>query len=287
MVVCFLKFPSFLEKSRLEGKENMTDSAPSNAGPPSSPPTNSNLPSDAPVPPATSPAPQPPQDAAVQQQTLDVPETAGDGRSPTTLGHRASISTATPPPEQIDTEPREPVDLSLGMAHALQEHSLEQEDVHSPTIVSPVQGLHDADACTFPKMSIPGFLCSVPHFCTLTYKELLGLHLLKREYDALDVVLEAGSSIQHVYVLQSGTVEVFEYRKVLGPKRVGTMKSPAVFGVEGAVFGESSQFVMRAGENNTTILLIPKQQFVDLLHSSHVFKQSIATRLIDSVDVFR
>lgn len=136
---------------------------------------------------------------------------------------------------------------------------------------------------------IHSFLCTVPHVCTLTMEQISSLRVMVREYDALDTVIEQGTTLQHVYVLASGTVEVFDlrqYHRAVSHKRIASITAPNMFGVESLIFDKPSEFSYSASSNNTTILLISKSQFLELFAKSSVFAHSIGSRLTLSMPQF-
>lgn len=135
--------------------------------------------------------------------------------------------------------------------------------------------------------SLQSYLCTVPHLATLSAQELNSLKVMVREYDAMDVVVEYDTMLSHVYVLVSGTVEVFMKHPRTKQKRVGTITAPNIFGVSGIIFDEPSQFAMRSGSSSTTILLISKAQFLQLLAHNTVLRRSIGAKLVDHMDIFQ
>ncbi len=139
------------------------------------------------------------------------------------------------------------------------------------------------------RMTIQSFLCNVPHLCTLSIDQINSLKVMVREFDALDVVLDEGAVVQHVYILAAGTVEVFGPRKssLIGHKRVGSITAPNLFAVDYVVFDTTSDCTYQAGSANTSILLISKAQFLELFTKSAVFSESIGQRLSESFHAFR
>ena len=139
------------------------------------------------------------------------------------------------------------------------------------------------------RMTIQSFLCNVPHLCTLSMEQINNLKVMVREFDALDVVLDEGAVVQHVYILAAGTVEVFGPKKsgLVGHKRVGCITAPNLFAVDYVVFERVADCTYHAGSANTSILLISKAQFLGLIATSAVFSESIGQRLSESFHAFR
>lgn len=147
-----------------------------------------------------------------------------------------------------------------------------------------------------PETLLQLYLCEVPHFSTLSFDELKTLHPMVREYAALDLVCDYGNNLNHVYVVATGSVEVFNPSKsqqgaangqsAIGHKRAGTITAPNIFGLDAIIFNRPSQFVMRAGGDHTTLFLIKKDEFMPLIQKSTTFARSIGRRLIQSIPGF-
>ena len=140
------------------------------------------------------------------------------------------------------------------------------------------------------RMTIQSFLCNVPHLCTLSMEQINSLKVMVREFDALDVVLDEGAVVQHVYILAAGTVEVFGPKRagsIIGHKRVGSITAPNLFAVDYVVFDTVADCTYHAGSTNTSILLISKAQFLGLFAKSPIFSDSIGQRLSESFHAFR
>lgn len=143
------------------------------------------------------------------------------------------------------------------------------------------EGAHHVSPSKKPRVSnLHAFLCTVPHLCTLSIEHLLALRIMVREYDALDNVIETGTTLQHAYVLASGTVEVFDLRKrAVGHKRVACITAPNIFGLESLIFDRPSEFSYSSSSQDTTILLISKAQFLELFSKSNTFAHSVGSRI--------
>lgn len=142
---------------------------------------------------------------------------------------------------------------------------------------------HDAEAL------LQMYLCEVPHFSTLSLEELKALHPMVREYAALDLVCDVGHNLSHVFVVATGSVEVFNPNKgtfAIGHKRAGTITAPNIFGIDAIVLNRPCQFVMRAGSDHTTLFLIKKSEFMGLIQKNATFARSIGRRLIQSIPSF-
>jgi CRP-like cAMP-binding protein len=132
------------------------------------------------------------------------------------------------------------------------------------------------------------FLCTVPHLSVLPIEDLDSLRVMVREYDALDTVIEPGTTLQHVYVIASGTVEVFDPRasnRVVTHKRIATITAPNIFGMDSLVFDTPCEFSCSAS-TNTTILLISKAQFLELFSKNTMFAHSVGSRLTMNLPQF-
>eukprot|EP00758_Cryptobia_borreli_P006508 Tbor_TRINITY_DN5168_c0_g1::TRINITY_DN5168_c0_g1_i1::g.25605::m.25605 len=137
--------------------------------------------------------------------------------------------------------------------------------------------------------SLQSYLCMVPHLCTLSTEELSSLSIMVREFAALDTVVEYGSSVQHVYIVAHGSVEVFNIRSgstITMHKRVSSITAPNVFGIDSAVFDIPSEFIMRAGSARTTLLLIPKMEFLALLPKNKTFAHSVGHKVVEHIHIF-
>ena len=134
--------------------------------------------------------------------------------------------------------------------------------------------------------SLHHHLCSVPHLSTVPFDELAKLDIMVREFAAMDSVLEAGSQVQHVYVIIAGAIEVFmDAVSFLGQKRVGRLTAPNVFGMDNVLLDRKCKFTMRAG-CHTTVLLLQRDDFYHLIRTQPVFARSVAEKIADQLSVF-
>ena len=138
------------------------------------------------------------------------------------------------------------------------------------------------------------YLCNVPHLCTLPLEQLSELNIMVREYGLQDVIIDAGQSVSHVFVVVGGTVEVFNTKGssgTLGHRRVGHITAPNIFGMDNIVLQQPSEFSFRAGAHKTTshktrLLLINKAEFLLLLQNNSTFAHSVAHKLVDHMKSF-
>ncbi|EPY42945.1 cyclic nucleotide-binding protein [Angomonas deanei] len=110
-----------------------------------------------------------------------------------------------------------------------------------------------------------------------------------REYGEMDVIIEEGLNLQHIYVLASGTVEVMNSKKglkrVFGHRRIGSITAPNVFGVEEAILEFPAEFTYHAS-SESTLLLIPKEQVISLFADSPIFANNISSRTLQTLSAF-
>lgn len=140
-----------------------------------------------------------------------------------------------------------------------------------------------------PKASMQTFLQIVPHFFTLTLEEISSLDVMVREYSEMDAIIEEGAYLEHIYVLASGTVEVMNSKKGLkrafGHRRIGSMVAPSVFGIDDAILENAVEFTYHAS-SNTTLLLIPRKQFMDLFARSPIFANNVSSQILRTLPSF-
>ncbi|KAG5468494.1 hypothetical protein LSCM1_02474 [Leishmania martiniquensis] len=140
-----------------------------------------------------------------------------------------------------------------------------------------------------PKTSMRTFLQTVPHLFTLTLEQISSLNVMVREYSEMDVIIEEGSYLEHIYVLASGTVEVMNSKKGLkrafGHRRIGSMVAPSVFGIDDAILDSAVEFTYHAS-SNTTLLLIPRKQFIDLFARSPIFANNVSSQILRTLPSF-
>ncbi|EPY36039.1 cyclic nucleotide-binding protein [Strigomonas culicis] len=110
-----------------------------------------------------------------------------------------------------------------------------------------------------------------------------------REYGEMNVVIEEGLLLQHIYVLASGTVEVMNSKKGLkrafGHRRIGSVNAPNVFGFDEAILGNPAEFTFHAS-TECTLLLIPKEQIIALFAKSPIFANNISCRILQTLSSF-
>ncbi|KPI83178.1 hypothetical protein ABL78_7791 [Leptomonas seymouri] len=140
-----------------------------------------------------------------------------------------------------------------------------------------------------PKSAMQNFLQTVPHLFTLTTEETSSLDVMIREYSEMDIIIEEGSYLEHIYVLASGTVEVMNskrgLKRVFGHRRIGSMTAPSVFGIDDAVLENPVEFTYHAS-SSTTLFLIPRKQFVDLFARSAIFANNVSSQLLRTLPSF-
>ncbi|KAG5468913.1 hypothetical protein CUR178_01749 [Leishmania enriettii] len=140
-----------------------------------------------------------------------------------------------------------------------------------------------------PKTSMRTFLQTVPHLFTLTLEQISSLDVMVREYSEMDVIIEEGSYLEHIYVLASGTVEVMNSKKGLkrafGHRRIGSMVAPSVFGIDDAILESAVEFTYHAS-SSATLLLIPRKQFIDLFERSPIFANNVSSQILRTLPSF-
>ncbi|GET92517.1 hypothetical protein, conserved [Leishmania tarentolae] len=140
-----------------------------------------------------------------------------------------------------------------------------------------------------PKTSMQTFLQTVPHLFTLTLEEISSLDVMVREYSEMDVIIEEGAYLEHIYVLASGTVEVMNSKKGLkrafGHRRIGSIVAPSVFGIDDAILESAVEFTYHAS-SSTTLLLIPRKQFMDLFARSPIFANNVSSQILRTLPSF-
>ncbi|KAK7199314.1 Cyclic nucleotide-binding domain containing protein [Novymonas esmeraldas] len=142
---------------------------------------------------------------------------------------------------------------------------------------------------TSPKTSMQNFLQTVPHLFTLTPEQISSLDVMVREYSEMDLIIEEGAYLEHIYVLASGTVEVMNSKKGLkrafGHRRIGSMVAPSVFGIDDAILESAVEFTYHAS-SSTTLLLIPRAQFMDLFARSPIFANNVSSQILRTLPSF-
>ncbi|KAH9577578.1 Cyclic nucleotide-binding domain [Trypanosoma melophagium] len=137
--------------------------------------------------------------------------------------------------------------------------------------------------------SVHHFLYTVPHLFTLTEDLIGGLNIMVREYSALDIIVEGGTILSHVFVLASGTVEVINARvgrtSIVGHRRVGSITAPNIFGIDDVILEKPTEFSYHAS-SSATLLLISKQQFCALFGRSPVFANSVSGQILHTLSAF-
>jgi CRP-like cAMP-binding protein len=140
-----------------------------------------------------------------------------------------------------------------------------------------------------PKSTMQNFLQTVPHLFTLTTEQISSLDVMIREYSEMDVIIEEGSYLEHIYVLASGTVEVMNSKKGLkrafGHRRIGSMVAPNVFGIDDAILENPVEFTYHAS-SSTTLFLIPRKQFIDLFARSPIFANNVSGQILRTLPSF-
>ncbi|KAG5494178.1 hypothetical protein JKF63_02013 [Porcisia hertigi] len=140
-----------------------------------------------------------------------------------------------------------------------------------------------------PKRSMQTFLQTVPHLFTLTTEQISRLDVMVREYSEMDVIIEEGAFLEHIYVLASGTVEVMNSKKGLkrayGHRRIGSMEAPSLFGIDDAILESAVEFTYHAS-SNATLLLIPRKQFIDLFARSPIFANNVSSQILRTLSSF-
>ncbi|RNF18627.1 cyclic nucleotide-binding protein [Trypanosoma conorhini] len=137
--------------------------------------------------------------------------------------------------------------------------------------------------------SMHSFLYTVPHLYTLNEDQIERLNLMLREYSAMDIIVDEGTLLTHVFVLVSGTVEVINTRvgraSIVGHRRVGSISAPNVFGIDSVIFEKPSEFSYHAS-SVAAVLLIPKRQFCDLFALSPMLASSVSVQIAQTLSAF-
>ncbi|KAL7698695.1 Cyclic nucleotide-binding domain containing protein [Lotmaria passim] len=140
-----------------------------------------------------------------------------------------------------------------------------------------------------PKSAMQDFLQTVPHLFTLSREQISSLDVMIREYSEMDVIIEEGSYLEHIYVLASGTVEVMNSKKGLkrafGHRRIGSMVAPSVFGIDDAILENPVEFTYHAS-SSTTLFLIPRKQITDLFARSAIFANNVSGQILRTLPSF-
>ncbi|CCW70239.1 unnamed protein product [Phytomonas sp. Hart1] len=139
------------------------------------------------------------------------------------------------------------------------------------------------------RASMQRYLQIVPHLFTLSEKHLSELDVMVREYGELEIIIEEGQLLQHIYVLASGTVEVMNTKKgikrAFGHRRVGSITAPNVFGIDNAILESPAEFTYHVSLKST-LLLIPKEKFIALFSQSPVFASSVSSSIVQTLPAF-
>jgi CRP-like cAMP-binding protein len=141
-----------------------------------------------------------------------------------------------------------------------------------------------------PRAEVPqtvhNHLLTVPHLCTIPFEELLQLDIMTREYAPMDCILDAGSVVQHVYIIIQGAIDVFADAPIVGSKRVGRITAPNMFGMHNVLLDQKCKFAMRAGAHSVILLLL-RDDFFRLLRKHKVFAHSVSPKIVDNLNVFQ
>eukprot|EP00796_Vickermania_ingenoplastis_P004453 gene4454-3249_t len=134
------------------------------------------------------------------------------------------------------------------------------------------------------------FLQTVPLLFSLTAEQISRLPVKIREYGAMNVVIEEGQVLQHVYVLASGTIEVMNSKKGLrrayGHRRIGSVSAPNIFGIDDVIFDTPSEFTFHAS-TESTLLLISKKHIIRMFAESPLFANNVSNRMLQTLPAFR
>ncbi|KAF8276965.1 hypothetical protein TcBrA4_0125960 [Trypanosoma cruzi] len=196
--------------------------------------------------------------------------------------HDASVSTASTTGAEgvtFDSNEQTNLDDMIGVAEPLK---------HTSTLTSIV----DQKVALIQKGGAPSvhsFLYTVPHLFTLTEEQITGLNVMLREYSEMDIIVDEGTLLTHVFVLASGTVEVINTKvgraSIVGHRRVGSITAPNIFGIDSVILEKPTEFSYHAS-SLTTLLLIPKRQFCELFTRSPMFSSSVSVQIVQTLSVF-
>ncbi|CCW64073.1 unnamed protein product [Phytomonas sp. EM1] len=163
------------------------------------------------------------------------------------------------------------------------------------SITEPLQEVPNILSTTKPlsmlsnRFSMQRYLQIVPHLFTLSEKHLSELDVMVREYGELDIIIEEGQLLQHIYVVAFGSVEVMNSKKgikrAFGHRRVGSITSASVFGIDNAILESPVEFTYHAS-TRSTLLLIPKEKFIALFSQSPVFASSVSSSIVQTLPAF-
>ena len=175
-------------------------------------------------------------------------------------------------------------DADAHLSHnAFNATQLSMESLDAPHAFRELSGTDDS-------MNLFRFLRTVPHLYMLPTNELkfLAQELYRREFGALDLVLDRNQPVHHVYIVLQGEVEVFQLldENEDTVERVGTVPCTNMFAFESVIFGKNSQFVYRAGSHRTVLALMRGQTFLTVLKKNLAMSQSIGRKMSEHMDVF-
>ncbi|ORC93853.1 uncharacterized protein TM35_000017300 [Trypanosoma theileri] len=163
------------------------------------------------------------------------------------------------------------------------------EQLKSTPALTPVASQKCAISQKHGGTSVHHFLYTVPHLFTLTEDLIGGLNIMVREYSALDIIIEEGTVLSHVFVLASGTVEVINARvgrtSIVGHRRVGSITAPNIFGMDDVILEKPTEFSYHAS-SSATLLLISKEQFCALFNHSPIFSNSVSGQILHTLSAF-
>jgi CRP-like cAMP-binding protein len=116
-------------------------------------------------------------------------------------------------------------------------------------------------------------------FDTRDFLESVGLGKRVVTHTRGDVIFSQGDPSDSVMYIRSGSVQLSVLSKAGREAIVGTL-GPGDFLGEGALAGHPIRLVTARATMATTVLVVPKQQMVRLLHSEHAFSDRFIAHML-------
>ncbi len=118
-----------------------------------------------------------------------------------------------------------------------------------------------------------------PSFDAHAFLESAGLGKRVVLYARKDLIFSQGDPCDSVMYIRSGAVQLSVLSHAGSEAIVGTL-GPGDFLGEGALAGQAVRLVTARASMASTVLVVPKQQMIRLLHSDHAFSDRFIARML-------
>jgi len=120
---------------------------------------------------------------------------------------------------------------------------------------------------------------AAPVFNAQAYLESAGVPKTIAQYGRGEAVFTQGDACEHVMYIQSGGVKLSVLSKT-GREAVVAMLGPGEFFGEGCLAGQPFRMGSATAITPSTILLVPKEKMVGLLHSEHAMSDRFISHML-------